>query len=555
MTPEVQAKVTRWLELRHMARTDLMYLAHDVLQYKDIEEVPHRKLMDCLQKFRGGTDRYDQNTGAWISYEPACDLWHLQSPRFRLILWPRGHLKTTICTISHTIQWLINYPDVRILISGAVGDQPTKMLLEIKAHFQHNEFFRWLFPEMVPPAKNVSEFGTQENFTVPNRARKWLKEPSVSVSSIGKVVSSFHYEVEKFSDLVDKENIKTPNQIRDVIDHFKYCDPLLERSPVPPHHGWKDVEGTRYGIAELYGHILREEWKRDEKSWVVSVESADPRDRAEKTPLWPTRFPATELKRIEDDDEFQYSSQYRQRPVPESSALADAREIQFIPRAQAKAVCTRYHTTIDLHGMENNVGNDYTVINTCGYDRDGRVYDVDIRRGRFSPFDTIAHIFDVHKTWLPVDMKIEKDAHARVLLPFLFRMCSKLQIFPNIVPIKRDSRQSKQQRIRNLQAWFKSGAIRFCDDLPNKLDLMEEILNFPDPSIHDDILDTLADQFQNRDGGVEYDVSPGMPIPHIPTNRPWEINRFLGWGEDGSPRWLLDYEEPQREIARTGVFR
>ena len=539
----------------------MFFLAKDVLQYRDLEDMPHRILCDTPQKFLGGTDYVDEKTGQWMRYAPMKDLWELQGERFRLMLFPRGCFKTTILTMAHTIQWILNYPDVRILISTATGSLAASILSEIKGHFQFNERFFYLFPEFCPARNKVSEFGNQEQFTVANRLRKWLKEPTCSTSSVGKVVAGFHYEVLKFSDLVDKENVKTPNQILDVIDHFKYCDPLLERSPLPPHHGWKDVEGTRYGVGELYGELIREQEKSKEKNWHIRIESADPQDRADGKPFFPSRFPKLELDRIlADEGPYQFNSQYRLRPIAESGSLATRDQIICFPRKALAALGLRKHTTVDLAGMEDKKGNDYTVLTTCGFDRDGRVYVLDVRRGHFTPFEVIAHIFDIHLTHQPQDIKIEKDAHARVLLPFLTREMAKKGVYPNIVALPRDTRMSKTSRIRGLQPWFRAvpSVIRFLEDIPALPYVLEEILNYnvdrPDPSIHDDILDTLADQLQNRDGGVEYDVYPGMNMPDIPLRPPWEVNKFLGWNEDGTPTWLLD-REPERQTARTGVWR
>lgn len=544
---------------RQRCRTDLFFLAREILQYKDIEENPHRQLVDALQKFDGGQDLYDEKKRIWI-YKPTTELWSLTGPRFRLILFPRGHLKTTLITMSHTIQWILNYADIRILISTAIGEQAIRILSEIKAHFQFNPLFRAIFPDFCPASDQVKDFGSQEQFTVPNRKRQWLKEPTVSTSSLGKVISSYHYDVEKFSDMVDKENVKTPNQIRDVIEHINYCDPLLERSPIPPHHGWKDIEGTRYAIGDAYGDVIRKQRETNGKQWVIIEQSAEV-DPDKKQTLWPTRFPWAELKRIETEDAQQYASQYLMRPLAESSALATEKELIFFPSQALKGLALRLHATVDLHGMEANAGNDYTVFSTCGFDRQGRVYVLDIRRGHFSPFDVINHIFDLWRVFRGghiaglIDIKVEKDAHARVLGPFFERECIKRQIWPNTIFLPRSNKQSKHDRIRGLQAWFKSGAIRFSEDLSCKAALLTEILNFGDPSTHDDILDTLADQMQNRDKDyVEADILPRAQEPekNIP-EPPWASQKFLGFDDYGQPMWKFPLEEEAWVTDRTGL--
>lgn len=552
LTPQREAECAKHLELRQRARTDLYWLCTKVLGYKDIDPEVHQPLFDGLQKFHGGAEDINPTTLGCTKYNPTVPIWNLQGPRFRLILWPRGHLKTTIITIAHTIQWVLNYPDIRILISTAVAQQAQDMLKEMKAHFQYGPSMRWLFREYCPEAHKAAEFGNQDAFSVPCRARH-AKEPTVSVSSIGKVIAGYHYEVLKFSDMVDKENVKTPAGIRDSIDHFNFCDPLLERGPIAPFHGWKDVEGTRYAVADLYGDILRKEEKRAEekRTWKVIIDSADPRDRADKKPLWPKRFPVSELQRIESEDEGQYATQYRQRPLPESSVLATRDQIVFFPRKALDVVpIQRWHATVDLHGMEQNVRNDYTVITVGGFDRDGRLYIVDIYRGRFTPFQVIEIIFMIWRKYKLHEIKVEKDSHARVLLPFLHRECVKRQIFPVIMPLPRSSKIAKPHRIRGLQSWFATGIIRFVDGEPWKADLLEEILSFPDPSIHDDILDTLADMMQNRDGGVEADINPRSPDQKFP--RPFVVHsRIRGYDEHGNPLWLGEDNSESAEYAHS----
>lgn len=523
--------------IRNKARRSLHFLCDVLLGYHDINWDVHCDLINNLQKFKGGTDNVDAR--GIVNYVPFVPLWEMEGPRNNLSLYPRGHLKTTIITIAHTIQWIINYPNVRILISTATGDQCKKMLMEIKSHFQFNKQFRYYFPDYVPQAKKAADFGSQEEFTVPNRTIH-RKEPTVSTCSVGKVIAGSHYEVIKNSDLVDKENVKTPGQIADVISHFGYLNPLLERSEVAPYHGWVDVEGTRYDFGDLYGRLL------DGATYRTVV-----RPRSDEDTVWPARFPVSELKRIEKEvGPYIFSCQYRNRPIPPEGGLCDPKDIVFLPRNIISQIMPslRLHCTIDLHGMEPaRNDNDATALTVHGFDRDGRMYVMDIRHGRFTPDKVIWHIFDIHARYpLLIDFKIEKEAHARVLLPFLQREASKRQRFPCMVPIKRDTHISKQQRIRGLQPWFKAGIVRFADDLSCKTDLILEIMQFPSQSsgVHDDMLDTLADAMQNQEGGVNLDVvADGNFDPRQMFGMDKPRDRFLGFNMDGTEGWLYGNEQ------------
>jgi hypothetical protein len=80
-----------------------------------------------------------------------------------------------------------------------------------------------------------------------------------------------------------------------------------------------------------------------------------------------------------------------------------------------------------------------------------------------------------------------------------------------IVEIKRDNRTSKQQRIKGLQPFLANGAIRFASNMGHWDKLKRQVLYFPKYT-HDDILDTMADALQNREGGITHEVmAQGRP--------------------------------------------
>ncbi len=536
--------------LRQTYRTDLLALCTEVLGYKDVSAAVHGPIIDAVQKFPGGEDT-EVATGEW-EYRPFREIRELEGSRRLLVLYPRGHLKTTIVTIAHTIQWIINYPDVRILISTATGDQAQKIMREIRGHFQFNPYFRFLFPEFCPPDEKSADFGSLTEFTVPCR-RLHRKEPTVWTCSVGKVIAGSHPDVIKNSDLVDKENVKTPGGINEVISHFRFLNPLLERydgtDVTPASTGWNDVEGTRYDFGDLYGQLMKS------PDWKNVVRSAYHAEGAEKgEPIWKTRFSKEELEKSRREmGEWEFSAQFLNKCIPVGDGLCDPRDVAFVPVEVIRGIMPtlRLHCTVDLSGMEDNRKGDWTVLTVGGFDRDGRLYIIDVRCGRYSPETVIEHIFDIHKRYPAViDYKIEKEAHARVLLPFLQREMSKRQKFPVIYPIKRDTHTSKQHRIRGLRPWFKTGIIRFSQDIPLsvKQELLDEIAHFPSQSsgVHDDILDTLADMMQNAEGGVTADVvadPPDMKTALFGLPKPQD--RFLGFGEDGTAQWLYGNDDPK----------
>jgi predicted phage terminase large subunit-like protein len=305
------------MQWRQAARTNLFFLMHRVLNYPLPSEEVHGDIVRRLQQFQGGVDYCHPETGKLLRYEPAVDMWDLEGARVGLFLDPRGTFKTTVITMSHSIQWTINYYDIRVLLSMATEKQTRAVLKEIKAHYQFNPIFRWLFPEVCPPAKRVADWGSQEGFVIPARRRKAMKEPTIHTCSIGAVIAGFHYEVIKCSDLVDKENVKTPDSILRTIEHYGYMNPMLEPAPDGKGRGWITVEGTRYDFSDLYGTIQDGELERpvEKRRYSILVRSARSSEPVLESlpngeivqrpengkPLYPQRWPLEELDRLEAD--------------------------------------------------------------------------------------------------------------------------------------------------------------------------------------------------------------------------------------------------------------
>lgn len=532
--------IAEWKTMRQYGRTSLLWLCQNVLGYKDVSKEVHGPMCRVLQKFKGGEDSGDNklfsgrvSPGTFKdlieNYKPACEMWELEGVRKLLLLWPRGHLKTTVATIAYNIQWIINYPNVRILLSSGTGEQVRKILDEMISHFRYNDMFRWLYPEFCPHGKNVKDFGNQERFTVPARTVH-RKEPTVSTCSVGAIVAGGHFDVIANDDVVDKENVRTPEQIANVNSHLGFLWPLLETAPNSDTRarglmrGWWTLTGTRYNFSDSYGIIIDSEREKadSEKSYTIQerdvILEGDLSDLPNCKTIWPARMPPQALKDIMDDPlqgPAILASQYRMNPIPESSGLVDSeKQIVWIPPDVMKKIYAylTLHVTVDLAGMEPSTNkladNDFTVITPHGFGHDGTLYVLPIMRGRYTPFeviDLLFKLFTIHPRLM--DIKIEKEAHARVLLPFLKREMAKRQKFLPVVEIRRDNRTSKQQRIKGLQPWFRNGSIKFADNQPHKLAIINEIMRFPKYS-HDDILDTIADAMQNREGGVTSDVMP-----------------------------------------------
>lgn len=531
-------RMARW-----RARTDLEFLCREVLGYKDVCRSVHGPVIDILQKFPPPTrEQFRENdvwTGSTWIYTPLLPMQDLPGGRRRLILDPRGHLKTTINAQAHVIQWILNYPDIAIAIFQSNTDKAIKIIGEIKRHFQYNPIFRKLFPEHCPQ-KNVDDFGVLGEFTSASRGRHITrKEPTVMGLSIDKGTAGLHFEVMKFSDIVEPENVKLKERSEAIKDAFYVAESLLV-SPVY----WIDVEGTRYTFNDLYATLIdnwfREALEKRPHEYLIHARSVFKRtmpdgtpqttftpdllelpfekdENGKRIPWWPKdasgqpRFTLEALEAMQRNSPYIFSSQQLNNPV----GGADGREI-FPVSATLPIRITNENfrknvrlanitTTVDTAETQGQRSN-YSAIVTVGWDGFGRAYVMGITHGKFLPDELINKIFEVNKRFKPTRLVIEETSFVRGLFAGLQRQQDLTGIYLPLEFVKPDNQQRKTERIQNtLQPWYIQGLLRFVEpreadtEYKKALDhLMKELKTFPLGN-SDDILDALANQFQGKE--------------------------------------------------------
>lgn len=567
-TPEqIQNLKKSWVRSRDRGRTDLFWLANEVLsppESRIMTHAAHDIIVNHCQKFAGREEYIDKHKlSKWatpqITYsQQRIPMPDLEGYRTDLLLASRGCLKTTIQTVAHSIQWILNYPDVRILICTATEEKARLIVSKIKQHFTHNPRFRFLYPELCPSEKKISDWGSQTELTVPNRQRRG-DEPTIMTAAVGKALASTHHDVIKGSDVVTENNVKTAGQIAEVKEFFGYLEPLRERfesKTGQPNPGRLSVEGTIYDFSDHHQSVLDREGKNPNSTWKITKQSCW-RDKDKTIPWWPERFPIAELDRILSEiGPVLFSSQYELDPISPSDGLATPDQIRFFPAHLINELMPRYsvHTTVDLASMDPQTEGDSTVFSTCGFDRDGRCDVLSIAKGRFT-LDRVLDLFFAIDRIYPshISFKIQKDHFARTIEPMLRREMVKRNRFLNVTLIPISTRISKQQRIRGLQGWFMNGLIRFADNISCRNDLILEILRFPKYA-HDDILDTLADQMQNTEGRSTVDIYPDPPKGYF--GMPVQNDKFLGFDPiTCEQRWLHDQLQPESSFyhERTGI--
>lgn len=202
--------------LREACRTNLKFLSKEFLGMSKWDDGLHDDLADYLEK----------------------------SGKHKLILIPRGHLKSSLVTIAWTIQQLLRDPDVRILIRNAVWDQARRFLGQIQGYLEDSKL-----PLIFGQFTSQKKVWTKDEIEI--RQRKVRKaSPSIMTAGLETSLTGLHFDIIIDDDLVNDKNTATKEQVQKVIDVYNDSFNLLDRG------GTHVVVGTRWNVKDLYGHIL-----------------------------------------------------------------------------------------------------------------------------------------------------------------------------------------------------------------------------------------------------------------------------------------------------------
>lgn len=546
-----EKEIEKKLALRRRGRTDLAWLCKEVLGYKDVDPVVHQPSLEIVQSFDQwqGEDYISPKGVHW--YKPLHWDPHQVIPssevRDRLLLDSRSHLKTTVNTIAHSVQWVLNFPDLCELIVHASEGKAISILQEIKWNFTTNPDFRWLYPEYCPRTKQeINNFGTSERFTVPNR-RQNRRHPTIEIGSMSKKMASSHYDVIKYTDIVDETTVTTPEQITKTKQVF-YMGASLRVGP----YSWRDVEGTIYDLNDLYCELIETRYhnkiaRGEDPDIKIAIRGAYRKDvpggqtfspeeinapyllakedlvlhpevtikKGDKIPWWPVKdgqphFTNKALEDLRYSDEWMFACQYLLNPAATGKAIPfDPGKIQWVSeeavnRIQIQNIKQRI-VTVDTASTINKRSNDSVL--TLGWTMPkGDLIIRDIVLGKWLPDQLLETIFDFYEKHRPDFIDIEETEFVRGLMSSRQMLETKRGYVLPIRFLPKETDVSKQERIMNaLQPPFNAGRIKFAEDLPDhvKERLKSEMSKFPSSAGRDDVLDTLADQFYYRTGAWE----------------------------------------------------
>lgn len=485
---EQQAAVmssTEWANARKLAKKNLFWLSYSILGYTKLSVNLHGHLCN------------------WI--------YNTREARYRLLLLPRGHYKSTIYTVSHSIQAALPdddnsepWPyclgsDIRIAIAHETKEVASGFLSEITNHFLSNPALMSLFPECVPnPRKQTINLKQLE---LPRKA--YWKEKTFEAYGVGAASQGKHHNLLKPDDLIGEEAynstlvMQRTNDWIDGLQSFLTSGRELDRI---------DFTGTRWLHEDSYNHIMEmyegqiEIYRRavEEKHDVVTClcdsckhdrqviidnKKPLPPELIVKKPIFPEEYPLERLA-ILRKNRRRFSGQYLNDPDSDTNDfdltklrnyywISPRRFVAFDDTAEAKIE----YNVDDLHrlvlldpALTGNFG-----LTVTGTEVRKKVFILDCYKDVLTTKKLIEKVCEMILKWRPHGLVVEKVVFSHLYEHIFSEAFKKRNIRCNIIMQPVPSGQRKEEKIKTLSEYIDPGLMYLNE---KHEDLMDEFKKF-----------------------------------------------------------------------------
>ena len=183
----------------------------------------------------------------------------------------------------------------------------------------------------------------------------------------------------------------------------------------------------------------------------------------------------------------------------------------------------RYFVAVDLAGFENVAAAttakkkrlDQSAIAIVKVTSEGW-WVADIEYGRWDIKQTAQKIFDVVRDYEPVCVGIERGALKNAVLPYLSDLMRKYNSYFRIEDLTHGNKKKTDRITWSLQGRLEHGKITFNEG-PWNSELVDELMNFPNPQVHDDLIDALSyiDQIAIAEYTSDYEEDDYTPMDAV----------------------------------------
>lgn len=445
--------------LRRKAKTNLFFLASGVLGYNQLSSSLHLDFCKWAKK--------------------TC------ANQFRLALLPRSHYKSTILTISDSIQIVLPddqsdqpYPrnlgtNCRLLISHETSEMASTFLGSITQHFCINPILMGLFPECVPNPR-INKINKLE-LELP-RTSIW-SEPTIGTVGVAGRVQGRHYNYIKCDDLYGAAARDSKAERDSTISWVNNLQALLI-SPLTDHI---DFIGTRWAHDDVYDHLM----KTYEDKLIKYIRSCEEYDVVQKKRvfIFPEKFTSESTKILKKDKKV-WSAQYANNPYEGGSKFEEG-WLKYYNRVGRNKITVFESNnsaevrTLDIASLDKVILIDPAMSGLAGFcvtgtDSKKNVYVLHAEKDSWEPVAFVNYLFQQVIRWNPRIVVIEDVLFSGLYEHWLATEMRVKGIKFKVEPVRTEGK-AKEVRVMSLSNYFSAGQIYFNID---QTDLIEEFKTF-----------------------------------------------------------------------------
>lgn len=483
--------------------------------------------------------------------------------RRRLLLMPRSHLKSTVCSVLYVLWRIYRNPNIRILVGCNLKELSESFIRELRQYLEDPELQErvWnkrphisgrLIPVMdAAGRKRRSQKSETEETETEDKKLKWtstalqvlrsqkLKEPTVLATSVGTRVTGQHYDVLIADDIVDFDNCSTPQKIAKtfgwVMDMESVIDPPREVvfgkvGAVEFKETVGDevvVLGTRYDNGDYYDYLMEhmreleyrvfvrniyrngqnyvrsarteEEYQKIKRQWRVGDNS--------KGYIWAEKYNDEYVKRLKartNTSARRWASQYLNVIMSVEEQVLNVEKVRYFRSASC---ISKENGTVEIRlagetrprvlkpfmcvdpAASTKETADNTSICVGGADDERNLFIIDTRTGKFTPNQTIEHIYELAEKWRLYSVSVETNG-VGAGLPYGIKDREKWSR-PLIVREHRSTGNKKERIEARLQPLMENGKLYLADWMATNTIINDEFTFFPRETAKDDFLDSV----------------------------------------------------------------
>lgn len=442
--------------LRQLCKEDLYFLIYVGFKRRDVE---HQWLYERCREVEADPDGY-------------------------LDLWARDHYKSTIITFAKTIQDILNNPNITIGIFSHTRPIAKGFLNQIKIELESNDFLKRHFTDVLydNPRAESKKWSLDEGLVV--RRDSNPKEPTLSAwGLVDGQPTSKHFDLLVYDDIVTRESVTTPEQIKKVTEALELSYNLGTKG------GKRRFIGTRYHANDTYKTIM----ERGTVKPRIHTATKDGTDKGEPVLLSKEEL----LNKRRDMGPYTFNCQMLQNAMADKSMSFKEEWLNHYTK-ELELNKLNIYIVVDP-ANEKKSSSDYTVFEVIGLGPDQNYYLIDAVRDRLNLTERTECLFKLHRKYKPLKVGYEK-----------YGMQSDVEHIKYVMELENYRFQittlggnvPKNDRIRRLVPIYEQGRfytpkkLLFTDYEGRSVDYVErfeqdEFLTFP-VCAHDDMLDCRA---------------------------------------------------------------